>query len=99
LLRLAREDEVSLKADLADVSAARAAADRSVHQCERGSPENASRLSAVRRLLDSLERSEGDIQARLAEARAGADRLAGLMARFHVSAGSEIASAGAVVCA
>lgn len=98
LLRLAREDAAVLQADLRDVSAARAAASRSVRLSESAACENPLRFGAVRRLLESLDRSESDIRARLAKARSETRRLARLMARF--TAPEDVADAGgAVRCA
>lgn len=95
LLRLAREDAAVLQADLRDVSAARAAALRSARLSESAAGENPARLGAVRRLLDSLERSENDIRARLMKAQSETHRLARLMACF--AAREDVAEAGGSV--
>lgn len=78
LLRLVREEQAALAADLGEVAAARRAASASLDVLPKI---DSARRHALCRLLRSLEASEEAIRLRLAEKNAQADRLAAMAAR------------------
>ncbi|WDI30384.1 hypothetical protein PUV54_10485 [Hyphococcus flavus] len=79
LLKLAREERQSLRADLDDIKAARAAADRSLEACLQQGEAGLERQTALRRLLNSLDRSGDAIREKLAVVQGEAIRLDGLI--------------------
>lgn len=87
LLRLARENETSLRADLKEVAAARSAAAGSLAGAGQDA-RSENRRYALRRLLNNLERSEASIRERLAAMQAETetlDRLIGRSTSFDIS--------------